>query len=213
MADNSDMVSIEAAHNADAAASMVYVVEDDPTLLKAFLFSLEEGGREVRGFASAREALESLRDHPCAVLITDLMLPDMDGIALMKEARQFLPRLPVIIVTGFGDIPSAVNAVKSGAFDYITKPLDEEKLLQTVERAIGLSGPVAVDSLVSKAEREVIVLVAQGLSNKEIAFRLGKSVRTIENHRHRLMKKLKLTSTADLVRFAFDQGLAGPKVS
>lgn len=198
---------------AEVVTPTVVVVEDDPTLLKAFLFSLEEGGREVRGYASAQEALTAIRRNPCAVLITDLMLPDMDGIALMKEVRQFLPRLPVIIVTGFGDIPSAVNAVKSGAFDFITKPLDEEKLLQTVERAIGTTTPVALDPLVSKAEREVIVLVAQGLSNKEIAFKLGKSVRTIENHRHRLMKKLKLTSTADLVRFAFDQGLAGPKAS
>jgi len=157
------------------------------------------------------DCLEHLRRQRCNLLITDVKMPDMSGIELLIEARRIIPALPVIVITGFGDVPMAVRAMRAGAWDFIEKPLRRERLLSAVESALkhnARPGP-ALDNALSKTETKVLSLILDGKSNKETAALLHRSVRTIEDHRSNIMQKLGVVSVVDLVKRATVMGLLG----
>ena len=187
----------------------IAVVDDEPTVLKAISQSLASLDCSVSTFVTPLACLETIREKPFDVLISDINMPGMDGIALLKELKQIRPLMPVVLITGYGDIPLAVRAVKEGAFDFLEKPLDEQTFIPVIESALNEASASYTyeGENISEAEAKVLRLVAAGKSNKEIAYLLDRSIRTVENHRHRLMKKLKANSTADLVKIALALGM------
>ena len=193
---------------------VIFLVDDEPGVREALADSLRDFGYEVATFAGPLECLAALARRACSLLITDVNLPDLSGIDLITRVKSVRPRLPILVISGFADIPMAVQAVKAGADEFFEKPLEEEPFLAAVRAT--LRAARAEDDLagvvLTQVERTVLQLVAAGKSNKEIAARLHRSQRTIENHRHRLMRKLKVSSTAALVRTALQLGLvdAGP---
>ncbi len=187
----------------------IFVVDDEPIVRRAVMQSLEELECQVSGFESAIECLETLKTSACNLIITDINMPGMDGVELLEEVKRSYPAIPVLVVTGYGEIPLAVRAVKLGALDFLEKPLCEEILLPMVQEVLRKSYRSRTHELkpLSEAELKVLRLIAQGKSNKEIAFELDRSIRTVENHRHHLMKKLQVQSAGELIRVALELGI------
>lgn len=188
----------------------IFLVDDEPRLLLVLEESLSTLGVAVRAFSTPADCLRELASSPCSVLVTDFTMPGMDGLELLQEVRAIRPFLPVIIITGFGDVPLAVRALKEGAFDFIEKPIDEKVFLDKVREALERSAESHLDvQSLTETERKVLEMVAAGGTNKEIAHQIGRSIRTVENHRYRLMHKLGVESTAELAKLAVAMGLTG----
>lgn len=188
----------------------VYVVDDDPGVLDAIQLLLRSVGLPARGFSSAGEFLDALDPTAPGCLILDLRMPGMSGRELQKRLLDMEATLPIIFVTAHGDVPTAVEAVKDGAVDFIQKPFPEEKLLEKVNEALELDAVRRREAEEKRAvelrvmtltprEREVMGLVAAGKMNKTIARELGISQRTVEIHRSRVMEKMNAGSVPDLV--------------
>jgi two-component system response regulator FixJ len=188
------------------ATPNVFVVDDEPMVRKALKQSLESLNVHVICFPIPQLCLDALKDERCDLLITDVNMPEITGIELLEQVRSITPLVPVVVVTGFGSIPLAVQAVQMGAADFIEKPLDEEVLLPKIQKILA-STQEPSDAEISPAEQKILYLIVEGRANKEIAFLIGRSIRTVENHRHRLMKKLNVASTAELVKVALKRGL------
>jgi len=190
----------------------IFFVDDEAGVRRAVAKTLERMGSKVICFARAADCLEQLRSKRCDLLITDVKMPGMNGIQLLTEAKRVAPWLPVLVITGYGDVPMAVQALKAGALDFIEKPLDRERFLSAVEEALQRNIPL--DRLLGKAltrmEIATLHLVLEGKNNREIAELLHRSVRTIEVHRNRLMRKLGVNNIAALVRRATVLGLTRP---
>jgi len=145
----------------------------------------------------------------CDLLITDVKMPEMDGIELLIEAKRIIPSLSVLVITGYGDIPMAIRALKAGASDFIEKPLDRQSFLLVVESILKrttLAEPV-VGKLLTRTEMKVLRLILDGKSNKKIARLLHRSVRTIEDHRSHIFHKFGVDNLVDLVKRAAEMGL------
>jgi two-component system, LuxR family, response regulator FixJ len=188
----------------------VYIVDDDAAVCDSLRVLLEACGFAVRTYGGADAFLAAVAELWGCVL-TDVRMPHIDGLELQKRLREAGSRLPVIVMTGQGDIPAAVNAMKAGAVDFLEKPFDDETLLGAVRRALEESGrrrkmdaaaAVAAERLaeLTPREREVFDLLVTGLSTKAIANQLRASPRTIEVHRARVFEKLQAHSLPDLVR-------------
>lgn len=166
-------------------------------------------GAKVSCFARAIDCIEQLRSQTCDLLITDFKMPKMDGMELLTEAKRLAPWLPVLLVTGFGDIPLAVKAVKAGAADFVEKPLDRESFLRKVKSI--LQQNTCSDSLrgkpLTKTQMKVLKLVIDGKSSRQIAALLQRSVRTVEDHRRHIMRKLGVTNAMGLVRVSAQMDL------
>ena len=201
--------------------SMVYVVDDDASVRKSLARLLSATGYQVTVFASAREFRS--REHPVAdcpaCLILDMRLPDLGGLELQTLMREAGDTLPILFATGFGDVSSSVQAMKVGAVDFLTKPINPDQLLAAVDAAIQLDAARRraradlgmLDQRLSRLtprERQVMGLVAAGMLNKQIAGRLGTCERTIKAHRARVMQKMQAGSVAELVRMADRLGVA-----
>ncbi len=187
----------------------IFFVDDEPKVREVVEETLEQLDSRVSCFASAEDCLEQLGSQRCDLLITDMKMPGMNGIELLKEVKSFAPWLPVLLVTGYGDIPTAVTAMKAGAVDFIEKPLDTETLLRKVKSLL-LSNAVSdfiKDNPLTKSEVGILRLVIEGKSSKEVANTLHRSVRTIEVHRARIMQKLGVNNLIDLVKRAVIMGL------
>ena len=187
----------------------IYFVDDEPKIREVVSETLEQFGFEVSCFACAADCLEQLRCQTCDLLITDVKMPDTDGIELLTEAQRFAPWLPVLLVTGYGDVPMATTAFKAGAVDFIEKPLDRQALLSAVKsvlKRINPSDPLLGKTL-TRTEMRVLRLILDGKSNKEIARLFGRAMRTIEVHRSRIMRKLGVDNAVDLVKRAAVMGL------
>ena len=184
----------------------IYIVDDEPMVLKAVSQSVSSLGYNVSTFDNPLQCLEVLSHRPCDLIISDVNMPDMDGIAFLQRIKDSRPEIGVLLITGYGDIPLAVEAVKLGAIDFLEKPLNEETLLPRI-RSIVSTLSTKEPLPLTEAERTILRLIASGKSNKEIAHILERSVRTIENHRHRLMHKLNAENAADLTKIAISHGL------
>ncbi len=187
----------------------IFVVDDSQDMLDVVSIILESAGFECACFYSADDCLQQLQKRSCDLLITDVKMPGKDGIELLAEAKHIAPWLPVLVVTSYGNIPMAVNAVKAGAFDFIEKPLDVQNLLPAVESALKQNAPADLlrGKPLSKTETKILRLIFQGRSNKEIARILSRSVRTVEVHRSHIMHKLDADNVVDLVKKATAMGL------
>ncbi len=188
----------------------IHIVDDDPAICDSLRVLLEASGFAVRTYESAAAFLGAALEIGGCVL-TDVRMPDIDGLELQKRLREAGSWLPVIVMTGQGDIPVAVRAMKAGAVDFLEKPFDDEMLLNAVRRALNESvrrqkteaaAEAAAERLgdLTPREREVFNLLVTGLSTKAIANQLRASPRTIEVHRARVFEKLQARSLPDLVR-------------
>ncbi len=199
---------------ADAAefrSGTVYVVDDDYDVRESLCMLLRSLGMRAAAFASAGEFLGAAGPDPEGCLVADVRMPGMSGLELQQElARRGIP-LPVIVITGHGDVPTAVTAMKGGAVDFLQKPFSDQALLDRVHGALrlyaaGRARRALAEELSARLagltprEREVLQRVAAGKPNKIIARELGLSTRTVEIHRARVMKKMRARSLADLVR-------------
>ncbi len=191
------------------AKQHIFFVDDEPKIREVVSETIEQLGVKVSCFASAADCLEQLVFQRCDLLITDVKMPEMDGMELLAKAKRRAPWLPILVITGYGDIPMAVTAIKAGAVDFIEKPLDKKSFLWKVKSILQQS--TFDDSYRGKplTESEMIVLklVITGKSNKKIAYLLHRSVRTIEVHRSHLMRKLDVDNVIDLVKRVAMMGL------
>jgi FixJ family two-component response regulator len=187
----------------------IYFVDDDPKICKEINEMLGNAGFIAYCFTNAYNCLEQLSLRKCDLLITDYKMSAMNGISLMKEAKKQWPWLPVIIITGYGDISTAVLAMKEGAAEFLEKPLGSELLLGKIRNILHNSSksnfPI-INSL-TKMEKEVIKLIANGKNNKEIAHQLNRSRRTVENHRAHIMKKFGAHNLVELIRSVYTSEL------
>ena len=187
----------------------VFVVDDEPRVCEAICETLEAPGVKVTCFNSGTECLGQLGKHKCDLLITDLKMPQMDGVELLTKARTIAPWLPVLMITGYGDIPTAVSAVKAGVVDFIEKPLVKKSFVRQVKSLLqeSVSLNAHVGTPLTRGETRVLKLIVDGKSNKDIANLLHRSVRTVEVHRSRVMEKLDVENIIDLVKRAATMGL------
>ncbi|MCM8737538.1 response regulator [Azospirillum sp. A1-3] len=190
---------------------VIFIVDDDEAVRDALAVHLELAGLTVRLCASAAEFLAAADpDQPgCAVI--DIRMPGMDGLTLQQEMIRRGLSLPVIVITGHGDVPAAVRAFRAGAVDFLQKPFDEDLLIERVREACERdrierqAGVEAAEirhrmTLLTPREREVVELVAQGLPNKTIARRLDIGIRTVETHRARVLEKMGMRNASELAR-------------
>jgi RNA polymerase sigma factor (sigma-70 family) len=196
--------------SATAQDATVIVVDDDEAVCKALRRLLEATGKRVTTFNSPGEVLESHRTDQPGCFIIDVSLPQMSGLELGNSLRAAGYWTPIIFITGLGDVPTSVRAMKSGAVDFLTKPVADSELLGAVDRALAHDADARQASAelqelerrlagLTQREREVFALVVTGLLNKQIAARLGPSVKTVKVHRSRVMEKMQARSLAQLV--------------
>ena len=188
----------------------VFVIDDDELVLQALSDSIRSLGFAVLPFSTPAPCIKAIKNDRCNLLISDVNMPEMNGVDLVGRARKLQPFMPIIVMTGFADVPLAVRALKAGATEFVEKPLDEDTFLPIVNKLIDRTSSIdeSFRTAITDSEREVLKLVAEGKANKEIAYILDKSIRTIENQRHRLSKKLGLNSTADMVKLAVKLGIS-----
>lgn len=201
----------------------VYIVDDESSIRDSLAMLLRSVGLASRSFADAKTFLAVYEPSPSCCLVADVRMPGMSGIELQDALRARGASLPVIFITGHGDVAMAVRAMKAGASDFIEKPFHDQTLLDAVHRALersatrpgstGEMDPAAVGSrfaTLTTREREVMALVVEGRPNKAVATRLGLSTRTVEVHRAKVMEKMAARSLAELVRAAIACGITKP---
>jgi len=192
--------------------AIVYVIDDDASVRKSLARLIRSEGLDVDTFSSARDfLLFNPPDRPGCLLL-DLQMPGMTGLELQEALTVAKRSIPVIFITGFGNVPASVQAMKAGAVDFLEKPFADKTLLDVIRRAIQcdiqsrrtnreLSAVRKSWGTLTKREKEVFDLVVTGMLNKQIAFQLGITEKTIKVHRARIMQKMGAQSLADLVRF------------
>ena len=196
----------------------VYIVDDDEAVRDSLSVLLESKGYAVKSFVSAPEFLAVARSLPVGSLIVDIRMPEMDGLELQQRLIERSLGFPLIVITGHGDVPLAVRAMKAGAIDFIEKPFTSEAILDSLAAGFArLATPTGQDptaaaaasklNLLSPREREVLEGLLAGLPNKSIAFDLGISPRTVEIHRARVMDKMGARSLSELIRLALAGGV------
>jgi FixJ family two-component response regulator len=201
------------------ATPVVFVVDDDVSVRESLELLIRCAGWQPETFASAQEFLVRPRAPVPSCLVLDVSLPDLSGLDLQKRVTAERPDMPIIFITGYGDVPMTVQAMKGGAVEFLTKPFNDEVLLNALRHAIARSHNVlgreaemqalrnCYSSLTSR-EREVMVLVASGLLNKQVGDQLGISEITVKAHRGKVMRKMNADSLPDLVKMAAKLRLA-----
>jgi len=194
----------------------VYVVDDDESIRTLWRWLMESNGIPVKTFATAADFIESYRNGGAGCLVLDLKLPGMSGLELQQYLNRKDVEIPIVFVTGYGDVPAAVSALKGGAVDFIQKPFSHREVLSIIEKAFQrdaenrekrarrsrIAGRLA---MLTEREREVLQRVIEGKPNKIIAADLDISMKTVEFHRAKVMEKMGVTSVAELVQFAMQQ--------
>ena len=195
------------------AKATVFVVDDDQAMRNSLKWLIESVGVQVESFASADEFLAQYQPGRAGCLVLDVRMPGMSGLELQEYLVEKNIHIPAVVITGHGDVPMAVRAMKSGVVDFIEKPFNDEVLLDAIRRAIVFEERQRNQraehlqiqqrlSHLTPREHEVMSMVTDGKSNKEIANALGVSAKTIEAHRARVMEKMQAGSLAELVRMA-----------
>jgi two-component system response regulator FixJ len=202
------------------AKAIVHVIDDDEAVRDSLKFLLEAASLPVRTYESAASFMDALGQIGPGCVITDVRMPDMNGIELLRELRARQVGVPVIVITGHGDIPLAVEAMKIGAIDFFEKPFDDDSLLSAVRSALSQgekdirrdADKAAIQNKLaslSNRERQVLEGLVAGNPNKIIAFDLGISPRTVEIYRANVMTKMDASSLSELVRMALIAGVLG----
>jgi len=202
--------------------AIVFVIDDDPSMRKALSNLFRSVGLRAEVFGSARELLESELPEVASCLVLDIRLPGPSGLDFQAELAKANIQIPIIFMTGHGDIPMTVKAMKAGAVDFLTKPFRDQDMLDAVAIAIErdrtrrkdekiVAELRAVFETLTARERDVLALVASGLMNKQIAAEIGLAEITVKIHRGHIMRKMGAKSLADLVRMAEMLGVRRPK--
>jgi FixJ family two-component response regulator len=223
------MMSLAIAHHHELTASpfphttpTVFVVDDDISVRKSLELLIDSAGWQSETFASAEEFLSCPRVFAPSCLVLDVTLPDLNGLELQKRIAPDRADMPIIFITGYGDVPMTVEAMKAGAMEFLTKPFRDDALLSAIEEALrrslsALDHEAEIGLLRNRyasltvREREVMELVVSGLLNKHIGTELKISEITVKAHRGKMMRKMQADSLADLVNIAARLRLAAPK--
>ncbi|HTB42535.1 MAG TPA: response regulator [Acetobacteraceae bacterium] len=195
------------------AAPVVYVVDDDISVRESLELMIVSAGWQPQTFASAQEFLSCPRIFAPSCLILDVNLPDLNGLDLQKRIAVDHTDMPIIFLTGYGDVPMTVRAMKAGAVEFLTKPFHDDVMLSAIQQAIERSAAFLHDATelhelqnryasLSSREREVMALVVSGLLNKQVGGQLGISEITVKAHRGQVMRKMQASSFADLVHMS-----------
>ena len=204
------------------ADAMVFVVDDDATMRRSLENLIRSVGLRVAAFASAQEFLRSDRPAVAGCLVLDVRLPGLSGLDLQRRMAESGLDIPIVFITGHGDIPMSVRAMKDGAVEFLTKPFRDQDLLDAIHLALERSRATGVQHAelaalraryraLTPREREVMALVVAGLPNKQVGSKLGTSETTVKIQRHQVMEKLEAGSLAELVRMADRLGILTPK--
>jgi RNA polymerase sigma factor (sigma-70 family) len=200
------------------ASHVIHVVDDDSSFRSAIARLLNAAGYEVALYETSQQLLDKPPTSLTDCILLDVQLPGLSGLQLQDRLSKLGNRLPIVFLTGHADIPTSVRAIKAGAEDFLTKPVTNEQLLETIRRALDHAEEVRVRSERTEAllarvasltprERQVFALVVRGLLNKQIAHELGTSERTVKAHRHMVMQKCAVRSVAELVMIAERTGM------
>jgi two-component system response regulator FixJ len=206
-----------------STGTTVFVVDDDPSIRRALTRLIQSVGLAVEAFGSAQEFLQACDPERAGCLVLDIRMPQLSGLDLQQMLSSRNIELPIIFITGHGDVPTSVRAMKAGAMDLIQKPFQDQELLDAIQRAIARDAELRKRraehdsaakraSLLTPREREVFSLVVSGMMNKEIAAKLGISEKTIKVHRARVMEKMQARSVAELVVLSQAAGVSATKV-
>ena len=202
---------------------MVYIVDDDASVREALSSLLRANGKQVQMFTSGQDFLNFERRDSCACLILDLRMPGLNGLQV-QESIAGQTTIPVIFITGRGDVPSTVTAMKGGAMDFLTKPIDETELLACIEKALEQDRRLRLAAFEQESllvryrsltprEQQVLPLLVRGLLNKQAAWELGITEYTVQIHRGHIMRKMEADSFATLVKLASKLNLESSKAS
>ena len=202
--------------------SFVYVIDDDDAVRQSLEFLLKTANLKVRGFESAKQFLQVLPQVKSGCIVTDVRMPEITGIELLRRVKELNLDIPVIVITGHGDIALAVEAMKVGAVDFLEKPFDDDTILTSVRSALSKDADTTRQkaqlgeindklATLSNRERQVLEGLVTGKANKVIAYDLGISPRTVEIYRANLMTKMSANSLSDLVRMAMTAGILKPE--
>lgn len=206
------------------AQPTVFIVDDDPAMRDSLGFLIGSVGRRVETYASGEDFLEAYDQERPGCIVLDVRMPGLSGLELMERMKEDRFAPPVVLITGHGDIPMAVRALKAGAFDFIEKPFSDQVLLERIQQALQLDGVERATerdrtdierraSRLTARETQVFELVVAGKPNKVVASDLGLSQKTVEVHRAHVMEKMRAESFADLVKMAVLLDVTGPPQS
>jgi two-component system response regulator FixJ len=205
-----------------AETPVVYIVDDDEAVRGSLRMLMRSVGLQAQALGSAREFLDTYDRRQSGCLVLDVRMPQMSGLELQQQLNQRGATIPVIFISGHGDVPMAVEAMQHGAFDFLQKPFRDQELLDRVQRALALDAQSRATSAadaqirdrlksLTPREQQVMRLVTLGKANKVVGAELGVSQRTVEIHRAHVMEKMQARSLAELVRMVLDTGDATQK--
>jgi two-component system, LuxR family, response regulator FixJ len=206
----------DSSRQATESVPTVFIVDDDPAIRKSLTWLVESIDLKAEAYESAAAFLENFNDDRAGCLVCDIRMPGMSGLELQERLRAIGSKIPVIIVTGYGDVTTAVRAMKAGAADFLEKPVGDQVLVEQIQRAIARDVALRAGrgeqeqlgqrlSRLTRREQEVMTLVIEGHSSRQIAAQLGVSFKTVEAHRAKVMRKMQAKSVPHLIRMSLQR--------